>query len=145
LRFAVTLSVALVVAAPASAWPGRPVAPPPKPAQPGGPPPAWAESATRAIWLTYGSYCWHTTCADYLPPAARPDLATLKLTSGAVVRIHLGFTPRQLSIRRLPSGAAVPLRPASVTSWRMRATGVYVLDVRGAGGSASYAVRVLPP
>src|SRR5437773_10984712 len=65
--------VGLAVAAPALAasWPGRPTAKPPALQQPG-PPPGWVETHARWSWLAYSSYCWKTTCADYLPPASRP-------------------------------------------------------------------------
>jgi hypothetical protein len=143
MRAALAVIAALVVTATASAWPGRPAAAPPKPAEPAGPPPAWVEAATRSVWLSYSGYCWRTSCADYLPPTQRPDLARLVLEPGQTVRIHLGFKPTRLSVRRLPANAVATLRPAAVASWRPARAGVAVVEAKGAAGSASYAVQIV--
>ena len=133
--------VAGVCAGGALAVPGPPAAAPPKPAQKGGPPPAWVESPTKAAWLAYGSYCWTTACADYIPPAQRVGLPQLSVTSGQRVRIHLGFKPSHVLVRLLPSNRTIPLAAARVTAWRA-AAGVASIEVKGAHGSASYVMRI---
>lgn len=136
--------VALAFAASvAHAWPGRPVAPPPKPATSAGPPPAWAETVTAAKWLAYAGYCWKTGCADYLPPASRPDLPTLTVRSGGSVRLHLGFTPRSAVVTML-SGASTRTRLAlrEVVLWRPKRQGIFTVSVKAAAGSVSYAARI---
>src|SRR5829696_9167942 len=143
MRIALAVIAALVVTATASAWPGRPTAAPPKPADPAGPPPAWVEAPVKAVWLSYGSYCWRTSCADYLPPTQRPDLARLTLERGDTTRIHLSFKPTKLSVRRLPANTVVALHAATLASWRPTAGGVVVFEAKGAGGSASYAVKIV--
>lgn len=139
----VTITAAAVLTGTALAWPGRPTAAPPRPAQPHGPPPAWAESPTTALWLGYSSYCWRTGCADYIPPAERPDLPRLRVKRGTTVRIHFAFAPTAVTIRSFPSKRLVRLRAARVTTWRPIDAGVAVVEIKAAGGSASYAVRLI--
>ena len=98
---------------------GRPPRPPPTPA---GPPPAWVGTAAGDRWLAYSSFCWSRAggrgagtglCVDYAAPPRRRDLPTIRLRTGELVRFHLGFRPRSVSLnigrRSIPlSNAAAP-------------------------------------
>ena len=122
---------------------GPPTSPPPRvTGVAGAPPPAWVEGAGRSVWAAFGSYCWKTTCADMLPPATRPDLPRLTVGRGRVVRLHLRFVPRSATVGlvgRKPT--AIRVTGARVISWRAR-LGIVGVYVKGAGGSASYYVRL---
>jgi hypothetical protein len=136
------LVVAAVFAGRALAWPGRPATPAPKPAQAGGPPPAWAETQTKAVWLSYGSYCWRTGCADYLPPTQRDGVPQLAAARGTQIRVHLGFVPSRLVLRFLPSNKVVRLAPRRIAAWRSGVGGVVSVEAKAPGGSASYVLRI---
>lgn len=142
----VLIVVAFAVAPPALAasWPGRPTAKPPTLQQPG-PPPAWIETHARSSWLAYSSYCWKTTCADYLPPASRSDLPRVRLTRGASVRIHFAFLPRDARVTLISAhaGKRVELDKARIVEWKPSASGVAVIEVHAAAGSASYVARMI--
>lgn len=137
-------AVAAVVAASAAfAWAGRPAQPPPKPATASGPPPAWAETASASKWLAYAGYCWRTVCADYLPPASRPDLPAIRIARGARLRLHFGFRPTTLVVTTLASTTSrQTVTPAQVVIWRPKRQGAATLSLKGAGGSVTYAVRI---
>ena len=134
-------TVALSSLALAGAALAVPPGPPPKVAGVAvSPPPAWAESGTRAVWAAFGSYCWKTACVDMLPPAGRPDLPRLRAPAGSLVRLHLRFVPRRpvVTVGGRPVAATVRSR---VVSWRARA-GIADVHVKGRYGSASYLVRL---
>jgi hypothetical protein len=122
---------------------GPPTSPPPKVAGvQAAPPPAWVEAAGRSVWAAYGSYCWKTACADMLPPALRPDLPRLTVARGGVVRLHLRFVPRSATVGLVGSKpTAIRVTGARVISWHAR-LGIVGVSVKGAGGSASYYVRL---
>ncbi len=127
----------------ALAWAGRPALPAPKPATAAGPPPAWAETTARSAWIAYSGYCWKTTCADYLPPASRPDVPTIRLARGASIRVHFGFRPTKLSITLLGAKTTTTaVAPAQVITWRPSEPGVATFSLKGSSGSASYAVKI---
>jgi hypothetical protein len=136
--------VVLGASASALPWPGRPTMPPPVVQGAAGPPPAWVESRTRSLWLAYSSFCWRTTCADYVHPLSRADLPQLRLPPGALIRVHFAFRPREVHAITFvgKTGKGVALKPARITTWRPRQRGVVSFDVRGPGGSASYVVRL---
>lgn len=142
LLLAIALFIAALPAGAAGAWAGRPPAAPPVPAQASGPPPAWLDTSTTAAWFDYGSYCWRTGCADYIPPAQRPGLREISLAKNAVVRMHFGFAPKSVIVRFVSSRKAVRLPPSRVVTWTVKAAGVISVEVRGAGGSASYVIRL---
>jgi hypothetical protein len=127
----------------AATWPGRPVAKPPKLSQ-SGPPPAWIETHTKSSWLAFSSYCWKTTCADYVPPQSRTDLPIVVVRRGARVRIHFAITPSQVHATTFVGTKLkhVTLQRTRTVSWTPTLTGVVSFDVRGASGSASYVARV---
>jgi hypothetical protein len=139
-------AVGLVLTAPAlaSAWPGPPASKPPRLQQPG-PPPAWIETRTKSTWLAYSSYCWKTTCADFLPPASRTDLPIVRVVRGAAVRIHFAFVPRDARVTLISAhaGKRTTLQAARIATWRPSASGVAVVETHAAAGSASYAARVV--
>ena len=116
--------------------------PPPKPAQPGGPPAAWVESSARSAWLDFGGYCWKTGCADYIPPAQRPGLRELRTRIGETLRIHLGFTPKALAARMIGAKNAATLRAAAVTIYRVRTLGILDISAKAGAGSVSYVIRL---
>lgn len=106
------------------------------------PPPAWIAVGDRSAWMAYSSYCWTTSCVDFLPPATRPDIPKVAVAAGATVRFHLGFVGHAVRAV-LPSGRRVALASGRVIAWRPPARGVVVLEAKGPGGSASYVVRLL--
>lgn len=134
--------LAAAAAASALAWAGRPASPAPKPAQAAGPPAAWLESATRSSWLDFGSYCWRTGCADYLPPAQRPGLRVFKTRIGAKLRIHLAYLPKTVSLRVLPAKTLTPATAARTLGFTVRKLGILEVQVKAAPGSASYLIEL---
>lgn len=140
----IAASAAAATCAPlALAWAGHPAAPPPKPATPTGPPPAWAETPSTSSWLAYSAYCWKTVCAEYLPPASRPNLPTIRIARGTTVRAHFAFQPSKLSITTLGATTSTrSLAPARVARWRPTAAGVTTLSLKNSAGSVGYVVRV---
>jgi hypothetical protein len=135
-----TLTVALFAVS-ASLASALPPGSPPK--MGGGPPPAWLELPGTDRWLAYSSFCWKTLCADFLPPQMRTDLPRVKVAPGKLVRFHLGFRPSSLSLQRIGAQRTWKLAAARVSSWKVAARGVYVLDAGGPGGSAGYAFRIV--
>jgi hypothetical protein len=133
---------ALLIAAPVAATP--PTAPPPKVSGAGtAPPPAWVElPGAESRWLAYGSFCWKTTCVDFLPPQMRPDLPRARVRVGSTVRFHLGFKPSNLRLELVGGARTWTLRAARVSSWRVARRGVVSLTARAPGGDASYVIRI---
>ena len=124
-------------------WAGPPKTDPPQ-LQQKGPPPAWVETATRSVWLAFGSYCWTTMCVDMIPPAMRDDIPRIVAKRGVPVRIHLAFAPRTAHVLVLRGGkqTILGLEPKRLLVWRPRVSGVVLVDVRGAQGSAGYLCRI---
>ena len=142
-RLLTAVLVSAVAPAAALAWAGPPAAAPPKPATAAGPLPAWAETASRSSWLAYSGYCWKTGCADYLPPASRPDLPVLTITRGGSVRFHFGFRPTSVSVTVLGSTTTTTnLAATQVVTWKPRTAGVFTLALKAPPGSAGYAGRI---
>ena len=107
------------------------------------PPPAWASAEGPGRWLAYGSFCWRTACVDFIPPSRRTDLPKLTAPAGATIGIHLRFVPKSVRVRVLDTGRAYSLVAARDTRWRVRGSGVILVEARGANGSASYVVRIV--
>jgi hypothetical protein len=105
-----------------------------------GPPPAWIETATGDRWLAFSSFCWKTTCVDFLPPEMRPELPRLTVRRGESVRFHLGFVPRAVTVTA--GGKTARLAARRIASWRAPKGGIVVVNARGTGGSASYVARL---
>lgn len=133
--------VVLLVPASASAKPGTP--PPNVAGTTSEPPPAWYSVGAPSWWLAYGSFCWTTACVDFLPPARRTDLPRVKARVGQNLGIHLGFDPRSVRVRVLATSASYPLVARRNTVWRIRASGLIVIETRGAKGTASYLARIV--
>ena len=140
-----TIVAAAMLAATAFAhsWPGQPLTKPPRLSQ-SGPPPAWIETRVRSRWLNFSSYCWNKVCVDMAPVQARSDLPVLLARTGALLRIHLAFRPRDahLTVYRGLRFRHYRLPQHRILSWRVRGPGVIVLDVKAAAGSASYLIRL---
>jgi hypothetical protein len=139
-RLAILLVLPLAFTAVSQAKPGTP--PPNVAGTTGEPPPAWFALGGRSDWLAYSSFCWTTTCVDFLPPARRTDLPTIAARPGQRLGIHLAFVPRSILVRLLATRQAYPLIAARDTSWRVRGSGAILIEARGARGSASYAARI---
>ncbi len=134
---------AMVVAPLALAWAGRPTSPAPKPATRTGPPPAWAEAPSKSTWLAYSGYCWKTVCADYLPPASRPDLPTIAIARGTIVRLHFAFRPSKITLTSLGATTSQKnLTPAQVVTWKPSAAAVFTLSLKGALGTVAYPAKI---
>lgn len=104
------------------------------------PPPAWIETSRGGRWLAYSTFCWTTACVDFVPPSMRDDLPRVVVRRGEVVRFHLGFEPRSLSVR--VGSRLFRLRPARTSSWRAVSGGLLLLEAEHARGDASYVARV---
>jgi hypothetical protein len=143
IRVAIALIAAALLAPAALAWPGKPAKVPPKPPNPGAPPPAWIETQSRSTWLAYGSYCWRTTCVDMIPPQTRPDLPLVAVKRGRTVRVHLGFSVRSA---RVSLGGRVVRASLDVTrrvvSWQAARGGIVTVFARPEAGDASYHARL---
>ncbi len=143
-RIFLSTVLALVVLAllPAGAQ-AKPGTPPPNVAgTTSEPPPAWFQVNGRAAWFAYSSFCWTTACVDFLPPSRRTDLPRVSVSAGRVLSIHLGFTPKSILVRNATTKASYPLIAHRDTAWRVRGSGIIVVEVRGAKGSASYLARI---
>ena len=140
LSLSVTAGLAAFLAAGALAKPGTP--PPNVAGTTGEPPPAWFQLGGRAQWFAYSSFCWTTTCVDFLPPARRTDLPKVAARAGQTLAIHLGFVPKRVSVRVLETSKTYALVAGRDTSWRVRGSGIVLVETRGAKGTASYAARI---
>jgi len=128
----------------AATSPAVPKPPPPKVSgAASSPPPAWIETTAGDRWLAFGSYCWKTLCADFIPPEMRPELPRITLRRGETVRFHVGFAPRSLTLG--VGGKTFKLAARRVSSWRAVRGGLATLHARAASGSASYVARLRLP
>ncbi|MBA2535833.1 MAG: hypothetical protein H0V20_00170 [Actinobacteria bacterium] len=142
ISFTIVLGV-LLLALLAGAAKAKPGTPPPNVAgTTSEPPAAWFQANGRAAWFAYSSFCWTTACVDFLPPARRTDLPRASLSPGQVLSIHLGFIPRSILARNLTTKASYPLVALRDTAWRVRGSGIVLIEARAAKGSASYLVRI---
>jgi hypothetical protein len=149
---AAALAVALVLALAACGGDGdgngvvpsaTPADPPPE--RPGeGPPPAWVETEGGSIWLAYSTYCWGSTCADFVAPSCAGDTSAprVELRRGETVRFHLGFDPGEASLTFFPEGGepdGVTLDPSRTPAWQADRAGAFTVFAGGDGRDASYA------
>jgi hypothetical protein len=135
---------------PPVAGPAEPAGPPPTVGDEvsAGPPPAWIETEDGSYWLAYSSYCWKTTCVDYVAIADRDDVPTVPVREGELVRFHLGFEPSELSLSYGSTDLGIPQpRAERVAEWRATIEGGLWLFARAAtgqgGADASYVVRLV--
>ena len=136
------LAVSLLALLPGAAL-AKPGTPPPNVAgTTSEPPPAWFQANRRVEWFAYSSFCWTTSCVDFLPPVRRTDLPRVSVRPGQVLAIHLAFVPRSVLVRNVTTKASYPLAARRDTAWRVRGSGIVLVEVRAAKGSASYLVRI---
>jgi hypothetical protein len=143
-RVSVVVVATIAVAVPAAlAWPGAPTTPPPKKPMPGAPPPAWIETEAKSGWLFYGTYCWKTACITLIAPETRPGLPVFAVKRGQVIRVHLGFAARSVTVsvgrRKVPAKLAANRR---IVSWSASRAGILAVAARASGGSPSYVARL---
>jgi hypothetical protein len=77
-----------------------------------------------------------------IPPNSRPDLPTFALSRGAIVRVHLGFHAKSITV----SIGTRTIRPTldatkRIASWKGLRGGILTVSVRSLGG-ASYVARL---
>jgi hypothetical protein len=106
------------------------------------PPPAWVETEAGSRWLGYSTYCWDTTCADFVAPSCGDEhVPELAVRPGETLRFHLGFEPAEVSLTVLPDDAATQFDPGELV-WEVTRTGSVMISATakpGQGGSdASY-------
>jgi hypothetical protein len=111
-----------------------------------GPPPAWIETGAGSFWLGYSTYCWRTTCADYIAPScARPETPELVVGRDAKVTFHLGFDPKEAVVMFFLDGGTTTTRetqlePEREPVWVADRGGPFALRaISLEGGDASYA------
>ncbi len=135
--FAVAGSEAVPAAAP-------PRDPPPTLEKLKEPPPAWVETSRGSRWLGYSSFCWGTTCADFVPPRCGDErhTPTLRLRRGEGVRFHLGFSPSDVGLRG-PDRRQHRFGTTRTPEWRFTNVGTFSLFARSKSrGDASYVACV---
>ena len=135
----------------AAGWPGPPQTAAPRLDQQG-PPAAWVETASHSKWMAFSSYCWSApnatgrkaVCADMIPPQSRTDLPALRVRRGELLRIHLGFSPREahLTLFQQLRFRHYVLRTGRLLTWRVTNAGIVSIDIRAAAGDAAYLLRL---
>jgi hypothetical protein len=106
-----------------------------------GPPPAYVATSRGSTWLSFSSYCWKSTCADFIPvTCADKGIPKLYLRRGEVIQFHFGFKPKEVWIGFKRSTQSLPAARSS--TWRVGHSGFFSLGARvrvgGANFSASY-------
>lgn len=109
----------------------------------GGPPAAWLETDSGSYWLGFSTYCWTTSCADYITPSCgAAHVPTLELKKGERVRIHLGFKPKETSLTYFDGIKPVVATKFAYPEFTVERAGVFSLFTVAAegeeGGDASY-------
>lgn len=140
LRIALILAVALPVAAAPPTGPAPRVSGVSNP-----PPPAWVAASSGSRWLAYSSFCWTTSCVDFIPPAQRADLPRVRVRLGETITFHVRFAPKSVTVTMLPGGKPQTLAAARSARWRVRSVGTLVLAAKGPQGSASYVAKLVAP
>jgi hypothetical protein len=106
------------------------------------PPPAWIEASSGSHWLGYSSYCWSAQgtalCADMIAPSCTDDRTPrIDLRRGELVRFHLGFDPKEVSIS-VDRSRSTSLQLTREPTSHANREGVMLLFTRGGGGDAAY-------
>jgi hypothetical protein len=102
-----------------------------------GPPPAYVATTRGSTWLSFSSYCWKSTCADFIPATCTDrGIPKLYLRRGEVIHFHLGFKPKEVWIGFKRSTQSLPA--ARTSTWRVRRSGFFGLGARVRVGSANY-------
>jgi hypothetical protein len=80
-----------------------------------------------------------------LPPDSRPDLPTFTVKSTTIVRVHLGFRVKTISvsINKTPVRASLD-GTRRIVSWRATRGGILTVSGRAAS-DASYVARLRVP
>ena len=150
------LALVAAVAALAACGGEAPVPAPPAGAAPsapksGEPPSAWVETSSGSHWLGHSSYCWlgggSSLCADFTAPeCGAKDTPDVAVADGELVRFHLGFDPKELSLTvGTGRGQAERLEAGRVVEWRAHGRGELLLFATAArGGDASYVACLRP-
>lgn len=117
----------------------------------GEPPSAWVETRSGPHWLGHSSYCWSSAgsgvCADFAAPRCGAEgTPDLEVADGELVRFHLGFDPKELSLTvGTGHGQAERLEARRVAEWRAHGRGELLLFATAAqGGDASYVACLRP-
>jgi hypothetical protein len=107
------------------------------------PPPAFIVVAGVSHKLARSSYCWQTTCADYIPARCGDGRTpSIRVRQGVVVRFRLGFSAKEVLVTVGDPQRQRPIRLATrpPIRWKVTRGGVALLFARArAGGDASYA------
>jgi hypothetical protein len=74
----------------------------------------------------------------------RADVPVIAVERGTRLRFRLGFRPTSVKLLLLGPGPRKTwtLAASASTTWRAVRAGVFVLEAKGAGGSAGYALRL---
>ena len=112
------------------------------------PPPAHVEVGAARLRLAQSSYCWTTVCADYIAPKCGDGRTpAIRVRRNQTIRFRLGFTPKQLSLGFYATvGVAMthqPLKPATVSRYRVTRGGAFAIFARTARGFDSSYVGCL--
>jgi hypothetical protein len=125
------------------------LAAPPRQPAPGtgtaGPPAAWLEDGTRALWLAYAAFCWDSNCVRMRSPATRSDIPRVAGVRNRIVRLHFRFDARQITVSALndKTRAAQRLKPGRLVLWPVRQSGIVLINANAPGrGTVSYAVNL---
>jgi hypothetical protein len=113
----------------------RPSALPPLIGGRNAPPPAWVETERGSFWLTYSGYCWAIRCVKEGGVMLDSAVPRIVVRRGEVVRFHLGFQPRHVTLAVGPARSIRP-EPARTLSWRVDRGGVVSLLAYSARGEA---------
>ena len=94
------------------------------------PPPAWIETSAGPKWLAFSSYCWKSTCADFIPHHC-PDrrIPKLLLRRGELVRFHFQFQPKSVDVT-VGRRKSTPVTPRRIASWQATREGLLSVFVR---------------
>ena len=115
----------------------RPSAAPPSHVGRNGPPPAWVETEQGSFWLSYSGFCWGNRCVKQGGVLLDSPVSRIVVRRGEVVRFHLGFEPRRVTLAVGPA-RGVRLQPARTMSWQVDRGGVVSRQVYAARGSVGY-------
>ena len=100
--------------------------------------------------LAQSSYCWQTTCADFVPPRCGDGRTpSIRVRRGVLVHFRLGFSTREvvLTVGDPAQHRPVRLRTTPPIRWEVTRGGVALLFARAkTGGDSSYAacLKLLP-
>jgi hypothetical protein len=104
-----------------------------------GPPPAYVVTSRGSTWLAFSSYCWKSTCADFIPALCTDKgIPKLYLGRGEVIHFHVGFQPKSRSVWIGFKRGMQSLPATRTIAWRVRHGGFFSLGARVRVGSANF-------